>query len=683
MLAALLLAVLAQDPFPRPGAEPQGQVLDAAGKPIASARVSLQCDLELSAPWRKSIEQVLQRTPLPWVMSNKDGSFVLPLNDTQRLLGSAGEGVFFLLVEKEGFGRWAERLPLGPFGYHGSKVVLHPLQDKDRFWFQVAGGVLGQRVEVRRLWDSDVEPAVLAVLDALGRASVVLPLLPNPPPALLYQEAVPLGYRSRLEGRSWLPVEPVSGPRLPAVASPPRPIDRRREAAAGPPVRVTVRVFAESGGPISGARVLVQDQEFTEPLPPPFLTDAEGRAEVLLAKRGPFMCRVGHRDHMPEESTLVVRAGDAADCELRLRPARMWRIHATSGEEPVPFAPILALPRNPRQPAVAPLQRSLHTDSLGRLCLLGPRDEQLNLRIVQGGGFQIVAFEPGEGIARIEFDLVPWTAVLLPHGSKLASFRYQSNRGAGAASGAWARIEGASGYLLRVVTPGLQLATLTLAQGQQVTLTPADHALGTLDRGIHLVDRCGTRDAVSLRILDADGKPAVGARIHPTPSGPDGWLPETERIGPPFPNDSGEYPVLLAREKPTSLTISHPLHVRQVVQVPAAAGNAKRAPVVVQLVRGCRIHLRLTPRLHGLVRERREITLLATSDTRPPERRTLALRPQLLDGDQVIELEALEEVPPGSYVLGVALPGKELVQRALVVGPGAASVLDLDEVVRK
>jgi hypothetical protein len=129
---ALVAAVLAQTPpFPRPGEDPTGVVLDAHAQPIAGATVALMAETDPNAPFARAIGALLQRTPLPEVPAGTDGSFVLPLTAAQRALGAAGEGRFWLVVRKAGYHDWREPLPQGIAGYLGSRVIVRPARPDD------------------------------------------------------------------------------------------------------------------------------------------------------------------------------------------------------------------------------------------------------------------------------------------------------------------------------------------------------------------------------------------------------------------------------------------------------------------------------------------------------------------------------------------------------------------------
>lgn len=130
-LLALVPSLRAQAPFPAPGADPAGKVLDENGKPIAGANVELRVDLEGEGTWANAIAQVLSATPLPEAISDKDGDYVLPLTPFQRSLGALGEGSFWLVVRKPGRRTWTEPLPYGLRGYLGSRVVLPNLPEPD------------------------------------------------------------------------------------------------------------------------------------------------------------------------------------------------------------------------------------------------------------------------------------------------------------------------------------------------------------------------------------------------------------------------------------------------------------------------------------------------------------------------------------------------------------------------
>jgi len=125
----LLAALLVQDPFPKPGHDPEGVVLDELGKPIAGAVVEVLGEFP-NGPFSRAVHQVLGRTPLPRVTTDAEGRFVMPLSASQRSLGTwsgAGHEVLWLVASKPGTRTWREPLTAGLRDYFGSRVVLPTL----------------------------------------------------------------------------------------------------------------------------------------------------------------------------------------------------------------------------------------------------------------------------------------------------------------------------------------------------------------------------------------------------------------------------------------------------------------------------------------------------------------------------------------------------------------------------
>lgn len=120
-------------PFPALGSEPEGVVIDEHGAAVAGAQVELVASEEATAPFARAIAALLRKQPLPQTSTARDGSFVLPFTPAQRDLGAAGEGEFWLVVRKPGFGEWREPLSTGLAGYLGSRVILRRTRADDPF----------------------------------------------------------------------------------------------------------------------------------------------------------------------------------------------------------------------------------------------------------------------------------------------------------------------------------------------------------------------------------------------------------------------------------------------------------------------------------------------------------------------------------------------------------------------
>jgi hypothetical protein len=175
-------AAAAQTPaFPKAGSDPVGVVVDEQGKKIAGATVRLRFHAAQSAPWQHATLSVLRHTPLPAAVSDRDGEFVLPLARDQRRLGTAGDGVFSLCVDKDGYVPWTEPLPQGIGGYLGSRVVLRRPLECERIRVHVAAPEPGMIVVVQaKHWPQSLR-GVAAPVGRDGMASVIAPLVPSPP----------------------------------------------------------------------------------------------------------------------------------------------------------------------------------------------------------------------------------------------------------------------------------------------------------------------------------------------------------------------------------------------------------------------------------------------------------------------------------------------------------------------
>lgn len=183
----VLTAVLAaQDPaFPPLGADPTGKVVDEDGKAIPGAKVTVVWDAAASAPWRWSIAQVLAHAPLPSALSDGDGEFVLPLTREQRRLGGANEGAFALRIEKDGYVEWIEPLPLGLWGFLGTRATLRKPAPIERVRLAVADPVPGMiavvRTSVADRWGGIANQIVRsAPVPADGKLEIVVPWLASP-----------------------------------------------------------------------------------------------------------------------------------------------------------------------------------------------------------------------------------------------------------------------------------------------------------------------------------------------------------------------------------------------------------------------------------------------------------------------------------------------------------------------
>ena len=187
LLIVVLLGTLAnaQDvPFPKPGSDPSGRVVDERGKPIVGARVELVEHGDPGRTWQRAIDQVLRQAPLPFAISDRDGEYVLPLTREQRRLGAGGEGSFTLHIEKDGYAEWDEPLPMGISGYLGSHAVLRQLAPDERVRVYVEDPVPGMTLVVRLVTGDAVQNSVMPMRVARvpedGKLELSIPLLPSP-----------------------------------------------------------------------------------------------------------------------------------------------------------------------------------------------------------------------------------------------------------------------------------------------------------------------------------------------------------------------------------------------------------------------------------------------------------------------------------------------------------------------
>ena len=161
---------------------PRGTVADPKGAPIGGASVYFKTQRGTldAMQWRDTI---LRTTTLPRVRSSKDGEFFVPLTHLHRLFSPTSAGRISLVVEKEGYHSWIEPLTAGLRGYLGSKVVLRPIVEADRFTIEVKNPKPGMLVRVHRFGSS-----VLAGVDyeqwlevpKSGKVNAAMSFVPSP-----------------------------------------------------------------------------------------------------------------------------------------------------------------------------------------------------------------------------------------------------------------------------------------------------------------------------------------------------------------------------------------------------------------------------------------------------------------------------------------------------------------------
>ena len=321
-LTGLLLA--AQDPFPTPGADPAGVVLDERGRPVAGAAVELRTHTSRAAPFARAIARVLGKAPLPSTVSDKDGEFVLPLLPEQKALV---EGEFFLVVEKEGYAPWIEPLGQALAGYLGSRVVLRVRRDGDPF-----------------------------------------ALVPWPP--VLREDG---------SGASWIALRDV-----PSTLD----LSRRGHAPDdAPPAEpgtksVQITVVVEGGGPVADASILFQDgacYDTPELRRGPARTDREGKLRLSSLPAGSYACTVVAAGFYPGRAAWSFATDrDQQSARVELVPQDLLRLVTVDGAgRAVPFARLQRVTdrKNDR------VSDHLLSDSRGRICTPVPRGGAIRLAL--------------------------------------------------------------------------------------------------------------------------------------------------------------------------------------------------------------------------------------------------------------------------------------------------------------
>jgi hypothetical protein len=672
----LLLLASVQDPFPQPGAEPVGVVLDETGRPVASARVALRWDAERSKPWSKSIEQVLQRTPLPSTLTNRDGEFALALTNDQRSLGSAGEGCFWLQVEHPGFQRWCEPLTNGLPGWLGSRVVLHTLTPGDRVEVRVLRAPRDARLEVRRLSERDPDPGVDAAVPASGVVAVDLSLVPTPKPTLSANELLPLGYRARLVAPdrtgAWRPFEP-GREWDPGELRP-----RRVEPEPGPRRTDSVRISVtdEDGKPIERARVLLHDGAFfrSGPLPPPFATGVDGQVRIDGLRTNEVVLRVIAPGFFPAE--LPARADD--ERELTLQRARTVRLATLAGNDPVPFTRLHWQVERPAAQALALQARTIATDSLGRACLAVPAGARVFVWVSTSLRMARVELEVREVVERAEADILAWSIVLVPFDTRLATSRWSGKGTRGEGLTPDGRIPGAIGFLTQAIGPHSDFLQLETDGCVVLELRAADLDPKSRDGDAFVIDR---RDALAERVLavvDADGNKVAGAKVFLKRAAPGAAdKPGYEGIEIRAAAD-GQLRVPLACSA-KSLVALHPRYVRKELDLKALLAGGRDGPLQVRLERGVEISVRFVPEKCGVDTAKAIRGTISLGDELDGIEFRLGPRALTLeDVERQIELAPLEAAPAGSFEARVWLGGKLRKKTRVELVAGRPCVIEIE-----
>lgn len=330
-IAHLLLTVVAccvtqrahaqQAFWPKPGEDPRGTIHDTKGTPIAGATVRLVADHRLKRQFSRAIASVLASTPLPTVLSARDGSFALLLTNAQRQLESGYLVDFYLVVEKQGYLPWTEPVTSGLRWYLGSRVVLR--------------------------------------LDRTGD-----PLRGMPWPIGVV--AAPM----KVTSSPWLPVP--NEPKLPSAnARGCTPEWPKPERAQGKAILYTLEVTDEKERPIVGALLQFDNECYRSETALPNTTDASGKATLQLVP-GKYTVRCAADHHATKTSSFEVVA-EHPSATVQLWAATVVDILAvTEADTPQPFAGLFVGHRD-NEARVHPA-RSLMTDSQGRArVLLGDR----------------------------------------------------------------------------------------------------------------------------------------------------------------------------------------------------------------------------------------------------------------------------------------------------------------------
>ncbi len=161
---------------------PRGTVADLKGAPIGGASVYFRTERGTldAMQWRDTI---LRTTTLPRVRSSKDGEFFVPLTHLHRLFSPTSAGRISLVVEKEGYHSWIEPLTVGLRGYLGSKVVLRPIVEADRFTIEVKNPKPGMLVRVHRFGSnvlSGVDYEQWLEVPKSGKVNAAMSFVPSP-----------------------------------------------------------------------------------------------------------------------------------------------------------------------------------------------------------------------------------------------------------------------------------------------------------------------------------------------------------------------------------------------------------------------------------------------------------------------------------------------------------------------
>lgn len=378
LLLALLL--VAQDPFPRPGADATGIVIDEKGQPIAGARITVRRRPGAESQWNEAIDRVLAVTPIPSVTSARDGEFVLPLNRDHRRLGLAGEAKFVVTVEKPGFQTWNEPLPYGLWGWLGSRVVLRELRQSDTITCVIAAPPPDTRLLLRRVVGADAAGTEIVPVPAAGKVEVRMPLLPWPPLLTGHEDWQPIRIEAQLlhPGRS-----------TKARAIDPRQVVQLELGAARGPAS---RVERSDARPLTGLRARYRFPDGSQawiPLPGGEVPHDEVLIVTALVADG---CRTSER---PE--TMVLHPLETPPPEPPVRERQVvgqlgLLIHDGEGR-PIVGATVLL---SPRALAEAPMRGPLPaTDAKGRLVL----DD------LQPGHHSLIAIGDGHLSAQSQFQI--------------------------------------------------------------------------------------------------------------------------------------------------------------------------------------------------------------------------------------------------------------------------------------
>jgi hypothetical protein len=314
ILRTLVIAVALTAPV-APQQDPTGVVLDEELRPIAGASVALRLEVGGGAPFARSRAARVARSPLPAVQSGRDGSYVLPLTEEQRLSTAVWhiDSGCWLVVEKAGYQPWLEPIPAGLATYRGSRVLLRRTRADDPF--------------ASVPWP----PAVISMRTERG----YLPWLP-------------------LTG--WQPV--FVAPGEPAVAPPPDDL---------PPL-ATLRVEVVGGGkPVPDSLLTFDDGAWARQADAPALperTGGDGVATAMLPA-GTRTLRVEARGWLPVQQTVELAGGARETLCVELTPAVAVDVLAVGSDgTPVPFVRIGVIPM---KPDAVRASTALFTDASGRV----------------------------------------------------------------------------------------------------------------------------------------------------------------------------------------------------------------------------------------------------------------------------------------------------------------------------